>query len=233
MPVHVKKRAAAICTRTIHAKFENFVNPGNRSNIKNVAPDPGICTRVKFAAAQQGPDFLISAATLARTPQTGGTAGPRENYSPPRSTQHDCLPRTSFRRCPKESVMGVIAWIALGVAGGLRANILLPGKRSRGPYFHRPDLLRRVLGGGWTPDYRGCRRHRAAPGGHGRVGADHHAVRAGGAVPAETRAPGHHPAGRRADRVSLRIGTTPPPPALPDRIPTPPHAAAANGAAVS
>ena len=34
-------------------------------------------------------------------------------------------------------------------------------------------------------------------------------------------------------RASLRVGTTPPPPALPDRIPTPPHAAAANGAAVS
>ena len=83
--------------------------------------------------------------------------------------------------------MGVIAWIALGVAGGLRANILLPGKRSRGLIFIGLTCFAGVLGGGWTPDYRGCRRHRAAPGG---------------------------------------------PPALPDRIPTPPRAAAANGAAV-
>ena len=40
MPAHVKKRAAAICTRMIHAKFENFVNPGNRSNIKMLLRTP-------------------------------------------------------------------------------------------------------------------------------------------------------------------------------------------------
>ena len=129
--------------------------------------------------------------------------------------------------------MGVIAWIALGVAGGLLANILLPGKRSRGLIFIGLTCFAGVLGGGWTPDYRGCRRHRAAPGGHGRVGADHHAVRAGARL---LRRPGFRvivPQAGVLHRVSLRIGTTPPRPALPDRIPTPPHAAAANGAAVS
>jgi hypothetical protein len=63
-------------------QIRNFVNPEKRSNIENVAPDPGNCTRVKFVAAQQGPDFLLSAARLARTPQAGGTARLQENYSP-------------------------------------------------------------------------------------------------------------------------------------------------------
>jgi uncharacterized membrane protein YeaQ/YmgE (transglycosylase-associated protein family) len=31
--------------------------------------------------------------------------------------------------------MGIIAWIALGLAAALLANILLPGKRSRGLIF--------------------------------------------------------------------------------------------------
>jgi uncharacterized membrane protein YeaQ/YmgE (transglycosylase-associated protein family) len=31
--------------------------------------------------------------------------------------------------------MGVIAWIAVGLAAGLLANMLLPGKRSRGLIF--------------------------------------------------------------------------------------------------
>ena len=31
--------------------------------------------------------------------------------------------------------MGVIAWIAAGLAAGLLANMLLPGKRSRGLIF--------------------------------------------------------------------------------------------------
>jgi hypothetical protein len=103
--------------------------------------------------------------------------------------------------------MGVIAWIALGVAGGLRANILLPGKRSRGLIFIGLTCFAGVLGGGWTPDYRGCRRHRTAPGGHGRVGADHHAVRAGAQL---LRRPGFRviiPQAGVLHRVSLRIGT--------------------------
>jgi hypothetical protein len=39
--------------------------------------------------------------------------------------------------------MGIIAWIAVGLTAGLLANMPLPGKRSRGPYFHLPDLLHR------------------------------------------------------------------------------------------
>jgi len=42
--------------------------------------------------------------------------------------------------------MGIIAWIAVGLTAGLLANILLPGKRPRGLYFHPPDLPHRGAG---------------------------------------------------------------------------------------
>lgn len=47
--------------------------------------------------------------------------------------------------------MGVITWIALGVAGGLLANmLLLPGKRSQGVIFICLTGVAGVLGGGWA-----------------------------------------------------------------------------------
>ena len=46
--------------------------------------------------------------------------------------------------------MGVIAWIAVGLAAGLLANILFPGKRSRGLIFTALAGITAVLGGDWT-----------------------------------------------------------------------------------
>jgi uncharacterized membrane protein YeaQ/YmgE (transglycosylase-associated protein family) len=46
--------------------------------------------------------------------------------------------------------MGVIAWIAVGLAAGLLANMLLPGKRSRGPIFTGLTGIAAALGGDWT-----------------------------------------------------------------------------------
>jgi uncharacterized membrane protein YeaQ/YmgE (transglycosylase-associated protein family) len=46
--------------------------------------------------------------------------------------------------------MGVIAWIAVGLAAGLLANMLLPGKRSRGLIFTSLTGTTAALGGGWT-----------------------------------------------------------------------------------
>jgi hypothetical protein len=54
----------------IHAKF---VNPGKCSKIKNVAPDPGSCTREKtFVAARQGSDFFVIRSSAGQTPQADG-----------------------------------------------------------------------------------------------------------------------------------------------------------------
>jgi hypothetical protein len=79
-------------------KIRNFVNPGKRSNIKNAAPDPGSCIRVKSVAAQQELDFYY--------PQQDwpGRRRPEERHVgggiilPPQYAWHDWLPRTLFRR---------------------------------------------------------------------------------------------------------------------------------------
>jgi uncharacterized membrane protein YeaQ/YmgE (transglycosylase-associated protein family) len=46
--------------------------------------------------------------------------------------------------------VGVIAWIAAGLAAGLLANILLPGKRSRGLIFICLVCVTGILGGAWA-----------------------------------------------------------------------------------
>jgi uncharacterized membrane protein YeaQ/YmgE (transglycosylase-associated protein family) len=46
--------------------------------------------------------------------------------------------------------MGIIAWVAVGLTAGLIANILLPGKRSRGLIFTALTGVTAVLGGDWT-----------------------------------------------------------------------------------
>jgi uncharacterized membrane protein YeaQ/YmgE (transglycosylase-associated protein family) len=46
--------------------------------------------------------------------------------------------------------MGIIAWIALGMAAALLANILLPGKRSLGLIFICLTSFTGTLGGGWA-----------------------------------------------------------------------------------
>jgi uncharacterized membrane protein YeaQ/YmgE (transglycosylase-associated protein family) len=46
--------------------------------------------------------------------------------------------------------MGTIGWIAVGVATGLLANMLFPGKRSRGLIFTALTGITAVLDGDWT-----------------------------------------------------------------------------------
>jgi uncharacterized membrane protein YeaQ/YmgE (transglycosylase-associated protein family) len=46
--------------------------------------------------------------------------------------------------------MGVIAWIAVGLAAGLLANMVLPGKRSRGLICTGLTGITAALGGDWT-----------------------------------------------------------------------------------
>ena len=58
-PAHLKERAAAICSRNDPRKIREFGNSGKCSNIRNVAPDPGSCTRETFVAARQGPEFFV------------------------------------------------------------------------------------------------------------------------------------------------------------------------------
>ncbi len=46
--------------------------------------------------------------------------------------------------------MGIIAWILLGLAAGLIANLLIPGRRSQGLILVCVIGVAGVLGGGWV-----------------------------------------------------------------------------------
>jgi uncharacterized membrane protein YeaQ/YmgE (transglycosylase-associated protein family) len=46
--------------------------------------------------------------------------------------------------------MGIIAWIVLGLAAGLVANILVPGRRSQGLVFTCVIGIAGALLGGWA-----------------------------------------------------------------------------------
>jgi uncharacterized membrane protein YeaQ/YmgE (transglycosylase-associated protein family) len=46
--------------------------------------------------------------------------------------------------------MGIIAWIVLGLAAGLLANMLIPGKRSQGLIITCLIGIAGALGGGWA-----------------------------------------------------------------------------------
>ncbi len=46
--------------------------------------------------------------------------------------------------------MGIIAWIAVGMAAGLLANMLVPGKRPRGFIFICLACFTGALGGDWA-----------------------------------------------------------------------------------
>src|ERR1700722_17107647 len=50
----------------------------------------------------------------------------------------------------KESVMGIIAWIVLGLGAGLLANMLIPGRRSQGLIVTCVIGIVGALGGGWA-----------------------------------------------------------------------------------
>jgi uncharacterized membrane protein YeaQ/YmgE (transglycosylase-associated protein family) len=46
--------------------------------------------------------------------------------------------------------MGIIAWIVLGLAAGLLANMLIPGRRSQGLILTCVIGIVGALGGGWV-----------------------------------------------------------------------------------
>jgi uncharacterized membrane protein YeaQ/YmgE (transglycosylase-associated protein family) len=46
--------------------------------------------------------------------------------------------------------MGIIAWIVLGLAAGLLANMLIPGKRSQGLVLTCLIGIVGAVGGGWV-----------------------------------------------------------------------------------
>jgi hypothetical protein len=57
-----------------------------------------------------------------------GIATPRPGKPRPRSGTEPAISSPKYR----SPVMGIIAWIVLGLGAGLLANMLIPGRRSQG-----------------------------------------------------------------------------------------------------
>src|SRR6202034_2422843 len=101
--------------------------------------------------ARQGPDFFVHGNDAGQTPRTerGDDSG---EVPPPAAICPSMtgLLRASSRHWLKESVMGVIAWIVLGLVAGLLANMLIPGRRSQGLILTCVIGVLGALGGGWV-----------------------------------------------------------------------------------
>src|SRR5258708_30577020 len=74
----------------------------------------------------------------------------REFFPPPLPVPHHRPVPAPHTTLTKESVMGIIAWIVLGLAAGLLANMLIPGKRSQGLVITCLIGIAGALGGGWA-----------------------------------------------------------------------------------
>src|SRR6478736_2576425 len=90
---------AYFCSHPHHRQIRQLGKTEKCSNIENVAPDPGSCTRVMYATARQGPDFFIifgSVGQDAENRRNGDSA--RKTISPPRPAQRHLRPPASARR---------------------------------------------------------------------------------------------------------------------------------------
>jgi uncharacterized membrane protein YeaQ/YmgE (transglycosylase-associated protein family) len=100
---------------------------------------------------RQGPDFFIRARTGA-----GKTLRPKDGEHPREIFSRRDLSSMTGHRVPhlitltKESVMGIIAWIVLGLGAGLLANMLIPGNRSQGLIITCLIGIAGALLGGWA-----------------------------------------------------------------------------------
>ena len=91
-------------------------------------------------------------ASIPDNPANSRARAGRSRGLPPRRAACPATPATAHPRTPltKESVMGIIAWIVLGLAAGLLANMLIPGKRSQGLILTCLIGIAGALGGGWA-----------------------------------------------------------------------------------
>src|ERR1022692_3453604 len=99
----------------------------------NIAPDLGRSTAIFSGCSAWHPEFCFVLGTMSARRFNKRTVRPSgELVLPSRSFRMTDYPRTSHSQLTEESVMGIIAWIVLGLAAGLLANMLIPGRRSQG-----------------------------------------------------------------------------------------------------
>ena len=110
-----------------------YARKPRKGKVRITAPDPGRCYRENLRVHSRA--RIFRARKRCREYATDREAvRTQEEVSPPAAICPSMTgsPRASLRHWLKESVMGIIAWIILGLAAGLLANMLIPGKRSQG-----------------------------------------------------------------------------------------------------
>ena len=120
---------------------------GRRRNRPDHPAAPDHATQPAQSASRLKHPGQSRPAPLACGPEKHRTAFPPRSL--PRNTGYR-LSRTPRTSLTKESVMGIIAWIVLGLVAGLLANMLIPGKRSQGLILTCLIGIAGALGGGWA-----------------------------------------------------------------------------------
>src|ERR1700733_4877733 len=104
---------------------------------KDIAPEPGSCTP-EFRGPRRTGVFLLKGKS------------PRELIPPTANlSRRTGYPVRQVSALTEESVMGIIAWIVLGLVAGLIANALIPGRRQQGLILTCVIGIVGALLGGW------------------------------------------------------------------------------------
>jgi uncharacterized membrane protein YeaQ/YmgE (transglycosylase-associated protein family) len=98
----------------------------------------------------QNRSFVIEAGAGAALWPSKGQEPAGANFSHRDLSRRTGYPRTSNSLLTEESVVGIIAWIVLGLGAGLLANMLVPGRRSQGLIVTCLIGVAGALAGGWA-----------------------------------------------------------------------------------
>jgi hypothetical protein len=77
----------------------------------------------------QDRSFLVEAGAVKALWPSKGQEPARAKVSHRDLSRRTCYPVRHISLLTKESIMGIIAWIVLGLGAGLLANMLIPGRR--------------------------------------------------------------------------------------------------------
>jgi uncharacterized membrane protein YeaQ/YmgE (transglycosylase-associated protein family) len=97
-----------------------------------------------------GPEFSYSGRRRQALRPTKGQEPAGFSFSRRDASHRDRLPSMFKFELTEESVMGIIAWIVLGLVAGLLANLLVPGRRTQGLIVTCLIGVAGALGGGWA-----------------------------------------------------------------------------------
>jgi uncharacterized membrane protein YeaQ/YmgE (transglycosylase-associated protein family) len=94
--------------------------------------------------------FLIRVGAVKALRPRKGQEPAGANFSHRDLSRRTGYPVRHISSLTKESVMGIIAWIILGLGAGLLGNMLIPGRRSQGLILTCLIGVAGALGGGWA-----------------------------------------------------------------------------------